>query len=156
MKTIATLLKIGGWCAIAGATISLIICAVSAYYSNSFKTSAIKVEGEVIELIERNSEEHGLMFSPVFSFEDTKGDTHTIYSSSSSYPPSHSKGDKVVVYYDPTNPKKAKIDGFFSMWGMSAISGIISIGNYIMGIAFLIISHFVKPKPVSPPEMPLT
>ena len=156
MKTIATLLKIGGWCAIAGATISLIICAISAYYSNSFKTSAVQVEGEVIELIERDSDEHGVMFSPVFSFDDNKGETHTIYSSSSSYPPSHSKGEKVLVYYDPTNPKKAKIDGFFSMWGLSAISGIVSIGNYIMGIVFLVISGVVKPKPVSPPTMPTT
>lgn len=154
MKTLATLIKIGGWCAVVGASLSLILGTFLAYRTNVFKDSAVKAEGEVIQLVERKSEEDGLMFSPVFSFDDLDGRSHTIYSSTSTYPPSYDVGEKVVVYYDPAHPERAKVDGFFSLWGGAAIAGIVSLGNYIVGIVLLLIARAVSPKRVEPPAMP--
>ncbi len=156
MQVLSTLLRIGGWLAVAGATCALLVAGVSAYFTYSFKSSAIKADGEVIDLLESSGSDGGVMYSPVFAFSDQNGERHEIHSSVASYPPSHSKGEKVIVYFPSGAPKKAKLDGFFSMWGLAAIAGICSVGNYVMGIVFLLIARSVRPKAATPPPLEYT
>jgi hypothetical protein len=153
MQVLSTLLRIGGWLSVAGATCALLVAGVSAYFTHSFKSAAIQTDGVVINLLESNGSDGGTMYSPVFAFSDQNGETHEIHSSFASYPPSHSKGEKVIVYYPSDAPKNAKLDGFFSMWGLAVIAGICSVSNYVMGLVFLLIARSVRPKAATPPPL---
>lgn len=153
MQVLSTLFRIGGWFSVAGATVALIVAGVSAYFTHSFKSSAIQTNGEVIDLIESDSSQGRTLYTPVFAFSDQNGQRHKIHSSMASFPPSHSKGEMVIVYYPADSPKKAKLDGFFGMWGLAAIAGICSAVNYIMGIVFLLIARGVAKKAAMPPPL---
>ncbi len=76
-------------------------------------------------MLERKGE-NGSVFAPVFSFRDALGSEHTVYSSTASYPPAHQVGDAVHILYSPDSPRDAKIDSFFSLWGLPMITGIIA------------------------------
>ena len=59
--------------------------------------------------------------------------------SSSSSPPAYDKGEVVGVFFDPADPKDARLDGFFDLWGGAAIVG----GLGVVFLAFAIGMHFL-------------
>lgn len=114
-------------------------------YTQKFLETAVKTEGTVIELVERRGE-NGVTYAPVYTFSDTRGEEHKIYSGSSSYPPDYEVGEEVQVLYDPSEPQKAKIDSFFELWGISAILAVIGSISLFLGPLFIFIGHRIKTK----------
>jgi len=46
---------------------------------------------------------------------------------------SYDKGEKVEVYYLPSKPRRAEINGFFSLWGGTTIVGVLGVVFFLIG-----------------------
>lgn len=71
----------------------------------------------IVVALERKS---GGSFSPVVEWTDHTGTKRTLFSSISSSPPHFFEGEKVVVLFDPADPKypvNARIKSTFEVWG---------------------------------------
>lgn len=135
----ATREKIIKWLAILLLVLSAICLSISAgsyfYLHNRYKTY-LPAQGTVVELVRRDGKR--TYYSPVIDFKDAGGADRKFYSSVGSYPPSHHVGDSVALIYDPANPNKAAIDGFFYKWLLPAATGAIGAIYLLLGIAGLV------------------
>jgi hypothetical protein len=112
-------------------------------YQNTTKfiASASRARGEVIELLRvessrRNSSD---TWRPLVRFKAPSGEIVEFAPSSSSSPPAYDKGEVVGVFFDPADPKDARLDGFFDLWGGATIVG----GLGAVFLAFAIGMHFL-------------
>jgi uncharacterized Tic20 family protein len=110
--------------------------------TKTFLNTAIKTRAVVIEVESRRSDD-GTMFYPVFSFEDTNGHEHMIYSKKGSYPPRYETGERVLIYYDPENPKDTKFDSFVSLWLGSIITGVLGTITLFLGLTIFLVGPIV-------------
>ena len=106
-----------------------------------FIASASRAQGEVIELLRvessrRNSSD---TWRPLVHFKAPSGETIEFAPSSSSQPPAYRKGEVVGVFFNPADPKDARLDGFFDLWGGAAIVG----GLGAVFLAFAVAMHFL-------------
>jgi hypothetical protein len=96
-------------------------------YQNTtqFIASASRAQGEVIELLRvESSRRNGSdTWRPLVNFKVPSGETIEFAPSSSSSPPAYDKGEVVGVFFDPADPKNARLDGFFDLWGGATIVG---------------------------------
>jgi hypothetical protein len=106
-------------------------------YQNTTKfiASASRAQGEVIELLRvessrRNSSD---TWRPLVHFKAPSGETIEFAPSSSSSPPAYDKGESVGVFFDPADPKNARLDGFFDLWGGATIVG--GLGTVFLAFA---------------------
>jgi len=130
--------------------ILMLVGAGYAYHNtNTFLKKSLKAEGTVIELMRSRSKRRYTnssgsvsrsskkSYAPLVEFQTDDGNTVEFVSSSSSNPPAYGEGDRVEVLYDPWEPTDAKINNFFSLWGLSGILGFmgaifsaVSLGCY--------------------------
>ncbi len=101
--------------------------------TRTFVAGAELTVGTVVELERRESRDsdgnRSVTYYPVVRYPLPAGGEHQFRSSTGSNPPSYRQGQQVEVLYLPNNPYEARINGFFSLWGMPLIlSG--------MGLAF--------------------
>jgi len=107
--------------------------------TSSFLAEATHAEGTVVKLMESHSD-NSTTYRPVVCFSDLNGNETVFVSSTGSYPPSYTKGEKVDVLYPKNRPQNAIINSFFSIWG-----GTVIIGG-LGGVFFLIsASMFLVP-----------
>jgi hypothetical protein len=132
--------KVIFWILLILATVSAVISISTFLHARNFNRKAAKATGQIIQMLEKKDHDNDTVFYPVFSFSDSKGEGHTIYSTWGSFPPAYSVGEKVNVLYSPKNPKDAKIESFFSLWGWSAITGIIAVGDLIIAAILWLVS----------------
>lgn len=118
---------------------------VGAYFlltgTQDFLKTAVSAQGTVVEL-QRSRSSDSDTYAPVVEFQTKDGSTVEFISSTSSNPPSYSRGETVEVLYQETSPERAKIKGFFALWGGALIVGII--GAIIFLIGFSIIFFGIK------------
>ena len=138
------------WFLIAGSVIVLIIAIGTALYSWHFSATAAHTSGRVIEMVKHtNNKDGGVSYSPVFVFRDATGAEHTIYSTLSSWPPRHRVGDIVPILFSPDDPQNARIEGFWYLWFVPVLTGILGIIYLPVGLVVLfwprIASRFKKP-----------
>jgi len=108
--------------------ILLIICfSVFQYFKTmTFAITANTAQGRIDDLHkswqchrnqETDREQCNWYYSPVFSFQDHKGQRHTIRSSISSSENSHYNiGERVTIKYEKQNPGHSKINSFNGLW----------------------------------------
>ncbi len=117
--------------------IGLLMLVGSGYWYNSTRTflqEAILAQGEVIDLqVSRSSD--SLTYHPVVSFVERDGRVIEFRSSSGSNPPSYDIGEQVDVFYLPSNPQDAMLNGFFSLWGGVVILGLL--GSVFSAVGFV-------------------
>ena len=134
-------------------SICLVISLASFLYFWHFVHTAARTDGKIVRMLENRDKDGNTAFFPVFSFHDTHGVEHTIHSSSGSFPPAYEVGDTVPVLYISTDPTNAKIDSFFSVWGISLITGIVGGIDLPAGLIVwfwpAIIERFKRKPPVS-------
>jgi hypothetical protein len=143
MPVFKSLLRVAGVLVLLSAVVCLGISAFSYHRSRTFLREANRAEGTVARLIERRNNDSGPHFYPVFTFHDATGQQHEIYSSSGSFPPSHRVGDSVTLLYRSERPKEARTDGFFSLWGLSAILAGVGVFELLFGITLLLAPNFI-------------
>lgn len=111
--------------------------------TNSFLEKAIRADGVIVKNLERkdvdvDTESHrkSVTYFPVIHFVTPKGERIEFNSLVGSNPPRYSVGQKISVLYFPDNPYEARINDSFSIWGFTAIVGVIGGAFFIFGIAF--------------------
>jgi hypothetical protein len=144
MHVIKLLLKIAGWFFVASSIICLLISLFAYLHARSFTRSAARTQGTVIRLEKRESSDSGTVYHPVVTFRDAHGAGQELFSSVGSFPPSHKVGDTVTVLYPPAQPQKAKLDEFFDVWGLAAITGGIGAFDLIVGLAMLLVPDIIR------------
>ena len=122
------------------------LAGVSYYFYTSttkFLETANTTDGTVIKLLQETDEKNSTTYRPVFEFTDESGKDHVIESGTSSNPPAFKKGETVEILYDPSSPEDAKINSFFSLWGISLVFGIVGGSFLAFGAVFLFIKKRV-------------
>jgi len=94
----------------------------------SFIERATEATGTVIDM-ERSRSSDSSTYYPVVVFEDIRDRELEFRSRSGSNPPSFSRGERVSVFYEPSAPESARINSFFSLWGLPMILGGLSRYN---------------------------
>ena len=117
---------------------------IGAYFlftnTQDFLKSSLTTTGTVTELI-RSKSNDSTTYRPVVEFKTPAGKLIEFTSSSGSNPPSYSRGEVVEVYYDESSPEKAKINGFFTLWGGVTILGLLGLIFFSVGASILVISR---------------
>lgn len=135
------------WIGIAGIGLSIpgmiFLClGIWQYFSaRSFVNEGVVTQGKVVRL-QTVSSSDGVMFSPVFEYEDDRGGRYLKESDTANYPAKYEPGETVKVIYQPDDPIDAKIYSFFSIWGMATIFLIIGglflffglVGGILIGL----------------------
>lgn len=116
---------------------SMLAGAFASYSSTtSFLERSETAQGTVVELIRSRSSDSNSYY-PVIEFTAASGRRVEFQSNSGSNPPSYNRGEQVSVFYEPSNPEAAKIDGFFSLWGAALIVGGIGSVFGVIGVGML-------------------
>jgi hypothetical protein len=113
--------------------------------TRSFLKTSIAREGIVIGL-NLDEELNSSTYYPIVSFE-FEGKEYHFQSNSGSSPPSFHEGEKVRVNFQAENPYEAKLNSFFSLWGLPLIFGFFGvlfsgIGGSILCFTFVKRSRF--------------
>jgi hypothetical protein len=130
--------------------VSVIVLILSFFvyrHTRRFVDSAARAEGTVTKLVESRNRDSGTTFRPVFVFHDSKGAEHEIYSTMGSYPPSYKVGENVAVLYAPEDPDNASLDGFFDLWLVPLIVGVLGAVQMTIALFFIFIGRIIgKPR----------
>lgn len=111
--------------------------------TRAFLSEAATAQGEIIdfEVREDRTNNDGRVdssYHPVIRFDTQEGSEITFTSSSGSGSPSYDIGEKVEVLYSPSEPRSAKINGFFSLWGGALISGLLGVAFFFSATGSII------------------
>ncbi len=118
---------------------ALLVGAIFSYQNTvAFLDEALEVPGMVTDLVYSRSSDSSSYY-PVVKFEDTSGQVVEFQSSSGSNPASYSVGEQVSVFYTAGQPESARINGFFSLWGLSLILGIIGGAFFLVGALMILV-----------------
>jgi len=112
------------------------------WYQNvkTFIAGASVAQGTVVELVRSQSGSDSPTYRPVVRF-NANGRAVEFVSSSGSNPPSYSRGEKVEVFYQPSKPQNAMINGFFSLWGGPLIVGGLGAVFFLVGGSILVVTR---------------
>jgi len=106
--------------------------AVARYTSTKrFLRTASTCAGTILENIRRTDNEGQPCYHPRFAFETPDGREMVVESSFGTNPPSFRPGQQVVVLFDPSEPKDARINTFAQLWGVAIVFGIF--GSVFLG-----------------------
>lgn len=121
-------------------TLAGIAMLVGAYFlfqnTQYFLKDALTAEGTVIELVRVRSSD-STTYKPVVTFKTQSGSMIEFASSTSSNPPAYSQGEIVEVLYQESSPEKARINGFFSLWGAPVILGGLGFVFFLVGFGII-------------------
>ena len=106
--------------------------------TSTFLETATAKPGVVTDLIRSRSSDSNAYY-PIVRFEYEPGAPMEFQSSSGSNPPSYSRGEEVRVLFAPGEPESARIDGFFSLWGVALIVGGIGGVFFLVGAGMFVV-----------------
>lgn len=115
------LIFIGVLCCI----LSVVFLSRSSYVVLSYK----ETKGVIIDI-----QENGNMKIPIFKFNDEKDVTHIVKSKFSSTENTFSLKERILVLYSPTNPEKAYINSFTTLW-------VVGLFGLLFGLLFIFFSY---------------
>lgn len=90
--------------------------------THEFIQKSETANGTVVDL-ERSRSRRSTTYHPVVRFTARDGKEYEVRSSAGSNPPGYRIGEGVRVFYDPDDPDHARIDSFFSLWGIPTMLG---------------------------------
>jgi len=111
----------------------------------TFMAQASTAQGTVVDLVRSRSSD-STTYRPVVRFRTPEGQLVEFVSNAGSNPPSYSKGEQVEVFYKPSEPRNAKINGFFSLWGGLLIVGGLGAAFFLIGAGILVVSAVKRRK----------
>jgi hypothetical protein len=118
-------------------SLALLAAVGALIYALAFVHGGARARGQVVALVPHQDGELGTVYCPTFRFRDTHDTEHTVTSTMGSAPPEYRVGDFVRVIYRPESPEDAKIDSFWSVWGMALIPGSLGLLCLLVGILVL-------------------
>ncbi len=118
------LLRLFGWLA---AGLAVAFLAIAGYAARrQLLAAGARAEGTVIRLEAAGGPQPVLC--PVVAFTTAAGERIELRSGACARPPAYQVGEKVVVDYDPADPRRASYGGFFTRWFLVLIFGIFGLG----------------------------
>lgn len=105
--------------------------------TSSFIDRAVETEGVVVDLILSRSSDSSAYY-PVVVFQDSNGREVEFQSNSGSNPAPYNRGERISVLYETSAPERARINGFFSLWGAAMIVGGLGLAFALVGGAMLV------------------
>lgn len=110
------------------------------WYSNTteFLNRASLTQGTVVEL-QRVQSNNTTTYKPVVSFRTGTGAQIRFTSSFASNPSAYHRGEKVSVVYLESEPKKAKISTFYSLWAGASILAIVGSIFLLLATGFTLV-----------------
>ncbi len=93
-----------------------------------FASGAKRTDGVVVDLVWRSGGKGRPSAAPVVSYE-VDGKAYQFTSGTASRPPSYDVGEKVGVLYDPEDPSDAKLDGFWELYMLPFIFGLLGLAD---------------------------
>ena len=102
-----------------------------------FLRTAQTTSGVVNEMILKH-EVDGHSYQPKITFPTQTGETVSLTSVLMSNPPRFRVGQQVPVVYDPSNPSRAYIRSFSSLWFVSLLFGGLGSLLFILGLILMI------------------
>ncbi len=115
----------------------VLICAAiySGVRTARFIGQASLAEGTVIENVAAlDTSDNHVTYHPKIHFRTRDGHEIHIVSSSAADRPAYQVGQTVALLYDPSDPKRAKIRGFWNLWLSTVI--LSGLGAVFAGIGF--------------------
>jgi len=110
----------------------------TALHTWHFTRIAARTRGTVTEMRPQTDRDSGsVSYAPTFRFQDAAGVEHTVSSSFYSSPPEFHAGDRVTVLYRADDPQSARIDGYWQVWGVPSLLGIIGSLELAVGVVVL-------------------
>jgi len=110
--------------------IALIIYLVGA----SFRSNAELTTGTVTGFSTvTDSDDNSQTYCPIVQFSTETGQQVTYHSSTCNSPPAHQVGDQVEIYYDPEDPEKGQIKGFWSQYLAVTILSCVALPFILFG-----------------------
>ena len=110
------------------------IAAIIYLVGSSFRSNAELTTGTVSGFSTvTDSDDNSQTYCPIVQFSTETGQQVTYYSNTCNSPPAHQVGDSVEIYYDPENPEKAQIKGFWSQYLAVIIVGCIGLAFTLFG-----------------------
>ena len=122
--------------------------------TRNFLSGAVRADARVVSLIEKHDFDSGPHYYPVFSFHDSAGEEHEVFSSSGSFPPSTAVGDSVTVLYHAQQPSKAREDSFSELWLLPVILAAVGLFDFTLGLAFIFLPTLYQKLRNEPPTIP--
>lgn len=113
--------------------------------THDFLQNSVSTQGVVLELV-RSASSDSTTYAPVVLFEAENGAVVEFTSSVSSNPPSYATGDRVEVLYQTSEPERARIKSFFSLWGAPLILGILGSVFFLVGFSIIVFGFLRKKK----------
>lgn len=99
----------------------------------TFVAHAAHADGVVTDLDYQRSSKGGGTYHPRVDFTAANGTVVHYTSSSGSNPAPYSRGDHVVMLYDPANPERAQIDSFMENWFVTLFLGGMGLVFALVG-----------------------
>jgi len=122
--------------------VALAVAIIWAVRTSAFIADATTAQGTVIDLLASRSSDNSTTWRPVVRFAAADGRTVQFEAGFSSNPPMYSRGENLEVLYSATNPQKASIKGFASLWGGPLIVGGIGAVFFAIGAAVSLVPVF--------------
>lgn len=134
-------MKVMGWLGLGFLSFGLVFDggALYAYLdARAFRAAAQHTQGTVVGFVERSgsARNRGATYAPRVRFTPGWGEPIEFTSSSSSSPPEYEVGERVPVLYASNNPQDARLDGTFSMFGVSLIFSLFGVIFTSLGLGF--------------------
>ena len=97
-----------------------------------FVRTSVRAVGEVVELVGEegtgSARERSTTWAPRIRFRSLEGDTVVFTAGTSSNPPAYRVGQRVTVRYRQDNPYDARLEGFWPLWGLPGVLGLLGLG----------------------------
>jgi len=114
--------------------ILLAFAGVSYMREADFLGRAESASGQVVDFNLSSSTEGGSSYCPVIDFTTKDGQPVKYFANVCSSPPSYDIGEEVQVLYDPEDPKKVQMDGFWSKYVGTFVLSCIGLPFFAIGI----------------------
>jgi hypothetical protein len=107
----------------------------------SFIAGAAVAQGTVVEFVRSQSDNESPTYRPVVRFNAENGQAVEFTSQFGSSSPAYRKGEKIEVFYKPSDPQDAMIKGFLSLWGGPLIVGGVGTAFFVFGAGISLFTH---------------
>jgi len=105
--------------------------------------------GRIVEVVARSNSEGETFYYPTFTFDVSDGRTQTVESSAGGPISEYQAGKAVKVRYRPERPSDARIENFFSVWGIPVLIQGICVIHLIL---WSVVLHFIRKNRLTTPQ----
>ena len=105
--------------------------------TSSFLKQAATAEGIVVELLVSRTSD-SISYRPLVEFTAQNGQVIEFAPSAGSNPARYAEGEQVEVLYQTARPSDAKINDFFSLWGVALILAGMGAVFFLVGAGIIV------------------